>query len=560
MTVNDKELRQNAEIKAKDYLENDSQYRMGYITAEQPNPITRNLSKVCSDDPAEGVKLLFSVDRDMAGRAEETLGGDEFRVFADTIRSTIKNGGRVIFSGCGSTGRICMRLESSWREAIDTLSDEKYSEYKERIGYIQTGGDYAVIRAVESFEDSAPLGRAQAMDWHLTEKDLLVGITATAETTSILGTAAGALEQGAKVYMLVCSDPLPLMEKMERVREIYSHKNCHYLLLPCGPFAVTGSSRMQSSTFEQLCCAAALEGALYDITGRTDSFAGYPQMGRAFKELTDQLLSEQAVSAVTSAVLDETEIYKKSGLMTYFADDCLLDVLTDTTERAPTFMTPPFCSTAMVGAEQSWAFVKNPFCSTSEAWTKCFGREPRCMEWEKERYISVGFSDEATEKMPDIGRSALLCFEIGNERDEKREQTPSRALWIGREAAPECFTAQTKGYGSVGQLTLRQMGVSFADTYMDIFYHLCIKLTLNALSTATMALMGRITGNWMTCLAMSNKKLIDRSARIVSDVCGVSYETALAENFYSAALCEAKNINRSPAQETIKRLSKGEIV
>ena len=560
MTVNDKELRQNAEIKAKDFLENDSQYRMGYIAAEQPNPITRNLSKVCSDDPAEGVKLLFSVDRDMAGRAEETLRGDEFRVFADTIRSTIKNGGRVIFSGCGSTGRICMRLESSWREAIDTLSDEKYSEYKERIGYIQTGGDYAVIRAVESFEDSAPLGRAQAMDWHLTEKDLLVGITATAETTSILGTAAGALEQGANVYMLVCSDPLPLMEKMERVREIYSHKNCRYLLLPCGPFAVAGSSRMQSSTFEQLCCAVALEGALYDIAGRTDSFVGYPQMGRAFKELTDKLLSEQAVSVVTSAVLEETEIYKNAGLITYFADDCLLDVLTDTTERAPTFMTPPFCSTAMVGAEPSWAFVKNPYRSTAEAWTKCFGREPRCMEWEKERYTSVGFSAEAADKIPDIGRSALLCFEIGNERDEKRERTPSRALWIGREEAPECFTAQTKGYGSVGQLTVLQMGVSFAETYMDIFYHLCIKLTLNALSTATMALMGRITGNWMTCLAMSNKKLIDRSARIVSDVCGVPYETALTENFYSAALCEAKNINRSPAQETIKRLSKGEIL
>lgn len=560
MVVNDKELRQKAERKAKDYLENDSQYQMGYITAEQPNPKTRSLSMICNNDPAEGVKLLFSVDRDMSGRAKETLGGDEFCRFADTVRSTIKKGGRVIFSGCGSTGRICMRLESSWREAIETLSDRKYFEYKERIGYIQTGGDYAVIRAVEAFEDSAPLGRAQAMDWHLTEKDLLVGITATAETTSILGTAAGALEQGAKVYMLVCSDPLPLMEKMERVREIYSHKNCRHLLLPCGPFAVTGSSRMQSSTFEQLCCAVALEGALYDIMCKSDSFAGYRQMGEAFKDLTDQLLSAQAVSAVTSAVLEETEIYKNKGLITYFADDCLLDVLTDTTERAPTFMTPPFCSSAMVGAEPSWAFVKNPYCSTVEAWTKCFGREPRCMEWEKERYISLGFSAEAAEKKPDIGRSALLCFQIGNERDEIREGVPSRALWVGRAEAPEAFKAQTAGYGSVGQLTLRQMGVSFAETYMDIFYHLCIKLTLNALSTATMALMGRITGNWMTCLAMSNKKLIDRSARIVSDICGVSYETALTENFYSAALCEAKNINRSPAQETIKRLCKGEIV
>ena len=558
MTVNEKELRQKAKKQANAFLENDSQYRMGYIAAEQPNPKTRNLSKVCGDDPAEGVKLLFSVDSEMAGRAEATLGGNEFKTFADTVRSTIENGGRVIFSGCGSTGRICMRLESSWREAIDKFSNEKYLEYKERIGYIQTGGDYAVIRAVESFEDSALLGRAQAMDWRLTEKDLLVGITATAETTSILGTAVGALEQGANVYMLVCTDPLPLMEKMERVKEIYSHKNCRYLLLPCGPFAVTGSSRMQSSTFEQLCCAVALEGALYDIMGKTDSFVGYRQMGEAFKNLTNQLLSKQTVSTVTSAVLKETEIYKNKGLITYFADDCLLDVLTDTTERAPTFMTPPFCSSTMVGAEPSWAFVKNPSCSTADAWVKCFGREPRCMEWEKERYISLGFSVEMADKIPDIGRSALLCFKIGNERDEKRERAPSRALWVGRDEAPEAFAAQTAGYGSSGQLTIRQMGVSIAETYMDIFYHLCIKLTLNTLSTATMALMGRITGNWMTCLAMSNKKLIDRSARIVADVCGVSYEMALTENFYSAALCEANQINNSPAQETIKRLTKGE--
>ena len=118
MVLNDKELRQKAERKAKDYLKNDSQYRMGYITAEQPNPKTRSLSMICNNDPAEGVKLLFSVDRDMAGRAEETLGGDEFCRFADTVRSTIKKGGRVIFSGCGSTGRICMRLESSWRTSF----------------------------------------------------------------------------------------------------------------------------------------------------------------------------------------------------------------------------------------------------------------------------------------------------------------------------------------------------------------------------------------------------------------------------------------------------------
>jgi N-acetylmuramic acid 6-phosphate etherase len=77
---------------------------------------------------------------------------------------------------------------------------------------------------------------------------------------------------------------------------------------------------------------------------------------------------------------------------------------------------------------------------------------------------------------------------------------------------------------------------------------------LNTLSTGVMARMGRIDGNWMTCLAMSNKKLVDRSARIVSDVCSVPYEQALEEIYYSQALAEAQGLNRSPAQEAIRRL------
>jgi len=77
---------------------------------------------------------------------------------------------------------------------------------------------------------------------------------------------------------------------------------------------------------------------------------------------------------------------------------------------------------------------------------------------------------------------------------------------------------------------------------------------LNTLSTGVMARRGRIDGNWMTCLAMSNKKLVDRSARIVSDVCGVPYETALEEIYYSRALAEAQGLNRSAAQEAIRRL------
>ena len=563
MMIDTVALRAKAKQEAEHFLKYDSEYRMGHITAETSNPITRRMSQTYAESVADGVRLLFSVDNDMSKRAAETLNSEQFKAFATLISNTILGGGKVVFSGCGSSGRICMRLEHSWRKAIKTIIEmnptirEAVSKYTESVCYIQTGGDYAVIRAVESFEDSAELGKQQAIEWEMSDKDLLVGITATAETTSILGSAVGALEQGAKVFMLVCSDPVPLMDKMERIKQVYSHKNCSFLVLPCGPFALTGSSRMQSSTFEQLCSAVALENTLYGILETCGVKKAAPELGvygQNFKTLTEQLMSDRSVGVIALATETEKAVYENGGLMTLFAEECLLDVLTDTTERAPTFMTPPFCSLDMVGQPESWAFVKNPSLSTEEAWTDCFGRAPRCMEWSNEKYLKVGFTEEQIAKITDISRHALERFPIGCESLPRREGKGSHALWVGLKKAPEAFKTATKNYSARSELTLEALGLSVAPTFMEIFEHIAVKLSLNVLSTGVMACMGKIKGNYMICLAMSNKKLVDRSARIVADVCNIPYETALEENFYSSLLCEATGELGSPAEKSILRL------
>ena len=557
-------LRTKAKEEAEHFLEFDKEYRMGNIEAELPHPKTRYLSQTYQKSVAAGVRLLLSVDEEMSQRAEKTLFSDEYARFADAVRTTLKNGGRVIWSGCGSSGRLCMRLEHSWRSAIENLAakypdiDQVLKDKLQAVGCIMTGGDYTVIRAVESFEDSTLLGKEQAKEWKLTEKDLLVGVTATGETTSILGTAMQALEDGAGVYMLICADPIPLTERMERAKLVYNHRNCKYITLPCGPFALTGSSRMQSSTFEQLAGAVALEGALYDIlnaSGKEISFQGYGWYGQAFSSSIKQLLSDKAIDLIAQASLNEQKIYENGGLITLFADEFLLDVLTDTTERPPTFMTPPFRSLDMKDGEESWAFVKNPRYNTEIAWVRCFAREPRCIEWSDEQYKELGLNDQQIEKIPDISKGALLRFLIGNERMPEREQGEfSHAMWVGTQKAGHDFHNCAHFYKGQSQYTLEDAGLTLQETFMDIYPHLCMKIMLNTLSTGVMARMGKIDGNWMTSLSMSNKKLVDRSARIVSDVCDVEYETALEENFYSRALIEAQNVQMSPAQVTIRRL------
>jgi N-acetylmuramic acid 6-phosphate etherase len=68
--------------------------------------------------------------------------------------------------------------------------------------------------------------------------------------------------------------------------------------------------------------------------------------------------------------------------------------------------------------------------------------------------------------------------------------------------------------------------VALAASPIRLWHHLAIKLVLNTISTATMARMGRVLGNWMVHVETTNKKLIDRGTRLIAELAGLSYEEA----------------------------------
>ena len=258
------DLMAKASQMAADFLENDSDYRMGYIEAEQSNPKTRDLDAVLKANPSDGVRTLFSVDADLVPLYEKALASAPFDRLQSSIYATLTGGGKIILSGCGSSGRLCMGVERGFRRAAQKLG---LPQLGEQICTIMTGGDYAVIRAVEFFEDYETLSARQVDELNVGSGDLLIGVTATAETTSILATAYQASLRGACVCMVVCSDPKHLLGKMERADRLYTRENVDVVYLPCGPMAVTGSTRMQSSTIEQTVMATAFEAALHAPDG-----------------------------------------------------------------------------------------------------------------------------------------------------------------------------------------------------------------------------------------------------------------------------------------------------
>ena len=539
-----KEFYQKAKLLSEDFLNNQQQYRLGFVEAEQINPITKTLGEDYIEDTKKGITTLLKADQKLADIFADIIKGEEFDVFTDRVYYSLINGGRIFISGCGATGRLAIRLEASWRKRM------KGTNLENSVVSVMTGGDFALIRAVESFEDYIQLGENQIKDFLPKENDTLIGVTATGETTSILGTAIGALDCNAFVYMVVCTNPSTIVDRLERANIVYNNKNCKSLYISCGGMAVTGSTRMQSTSIEQAVIACALELSLKRICGEKEDknklINGFNSALNAVKSSVDSLYENTE---------KEHEIYKKDGYVTYFADEYLLDVLADTTERAPTFSTPPFRPNKRTDLPLSPAFVKNPFYDTETAWEKCLQRIPRCFEKDREYYLSLGLKSEDVSKIPDISRSALYDFMIGNEDDAQREKGESLAMWIDSDAPPKEFLYNSQKYKKYSSLILNTKDIVKTETM--IFEHLAMKMFINILSTGVMAKMGKIYGNYMINLSISNKKLVDRATRIIADLCNLSYENANYELFLSSLILKERNENLSPVKFTIDRLKRG---
>ena len=87
-----------------------------------------------------------------------------------------------------------------------------------------------------------------------------------------------------------------------------------------------------------------------------------------------------------------------------------------------------------------------------------------------------------------------------------------------------------------------------------------VKLAFNCLSTGTMASMGRIAGNWMSWVSMSNKKLIDRCIRLLVELGRIDYEEAAQRIFaaeeWIASQDWSKGEEPSPVQVALEQLRK----
>jgi len=538
---------------ALDFIENEKQFHLGFLPTEQSSPLTKNLDREFARATVDGVKNLQLVDRNVLAMAKQIFASEQFRKLVDSGEKTIRNGGKIVFSGCGATGRLSILLECMWRDCCaKTPTAAKYADH---VFSIMTGGDYALVKSVEFFEDYQSFGRRQVQEMGMNANDMLVAITEGGETSSVLGTVFEALDRGSQVFLMFNNPADLLTEHLERSRKAIRDPRVCVLDLSCGPMALAGSTRMQATTSEQLVAGGALESVMNRLLGQPQS-----DYAAEFGKLLDQLEAPAARKGIADYIDFEAETYRNKGLITYFANDFLLDIFTDTTERSPTFMLPPFRKNDDSVSPRPWAFVKNPLLTTPEVWQNGMHRPLRCLEWKLADYVQMGAPDSVRNNPPKIQAAELLKFEVGKESPADRAVTGKDAAVLVTVGTVQSDPAIFSVFGSMdGAFAYRKriavgstegdfpIPCDLSETPLQIMKHMAVKLALNTISTGVMAVLGRITGNWMSWVDATNKKLIDRATRLISEIGGLDYQSACIRVFEAMEAVE----NRKQSDEKI---------
>lgn len=161
----------------------------------------------------------------------------------DAITQAFANGGRLIYMGAGTSGRLGI-LDAS--ECPPT-----YGTHPDMVIGLIAGGHQAILKAVENAEDNAKMGQDDLKALHLSKNDVVVGIAASGRTPYVLGGLEYAKSIGATTASIACNPECTMAEAAD------------IAILPIvGAEVVTGSSRMKAGTAQKLVLNMLTTGAM----------------------------------------------------------------------------------------------------------------------------------------------------------------------------------------------------------------------------------------------------------------------------------------------------------
>jgi N-acetylmuramic acid 6-phosphate etherase len=199
------------------------------LSTEQRNPASVNIDKQSTE---EILRIINDEDKKVAFAVEKEI--PYITKAVDIIVNAIKNDGRLLYFGAGTSGRLGV-VDAS--ECPPTFG----APYDLIVGYI-AGGNEAMFRAQEGAEDYEENGAADVLKAKVTDKDVVCGIAASRRTPYVIGAIKKAKEIGAKTLYITATP-----------RDGFNIKEVDIAICPnVGPEVVMGSTRMKSGTAQKM--------------------------------------------------------------------------------------------------------------------------------------------------------------------------------------------------------------------------------------------------------------------------------------------------------------------
>ena len=212
--------------------------RLKELETEQRNRATKNLDRMSA---LEIVTVMNREDATVPRAIRAVL--PQIAAAVDAVAGSLARGGRLIYVGTGTSGRI---------GALDASeSSPTFGVPTRYIQFVIAGGVKALSEAAEASEDSVPAGQRDMARRKPGKLDVVIGIAASGRTPYTVSALQFARRKGAKTVAIVCNQGSALA----RAAEIRIEVNV-------GPEVLAGSSRLKAGTAQKLVCNMITTGAM----------------------------------------------------------------------------------------------------------------------------------------------------------------------------------------------------------------------------------------------------------------------------------------------------------
>jgi N-acetylmuramic acid 6-phosphate etherase len=189
----------------------------------------------------EIARIINHEDSKIAAAVKKAI--PEIAAVIDQVARSLRDGGRLIYIGAGSSGRIAA-LDSS--ECPPT-----YSTSPGQVQYIMAGGPKALASAVEVNEDSEELGQRDIARRRPTRKDVVIGLSASGRTPYVVAAVAYARARGANTAAVTCNHDTPLAAAADIA-----------IVADVGAEVISGSTRMKAGSAQKMVLNMITTGAM----------------------------------------------------------------------------------------------------------------------------------------------------------------------------------------------------------------------------------------------------------------------------------------------------------